>query len=201
MSFRKPFLDLTWHGKAKRLRESMEISASSSTFVEGNNCTSLNAEVSNTATELPADSCLTHQHKDSLHEVFNDLSDDDNYGSDDDETLLSHFGTASTESRGTLSDSLRDWALRFHITNIALSALLVILRTHLCFATLPLDSRTLLNTPSVVTTEAVPPGLYSHIGISTGLQRILTKLKETVYTIELLIGTDELPLLKAALVS
>lgn len=78
-----------------------------------------------------------------------DLSDDDLYADHPDED-----GTEVLDSSNSDVDSiqntpfaikLRDWALRFHITLIALSALLLLLR--LFDNTLPLDARTLLSTP------------------------------------------------------
>lgn len=63
-----------------------------------------------------------------------------------------------------IRESLRTWSVQFNITNVALSALLCILRTHKCFD-LPLDARTLLKTPSNVEFKYVAPGHYYHFGL------------------------------------
>lgn len=66
-------------------------------------------------------------------------------------------------SKEEMYDNIRNWSVNYNITNLALSALLCILRTNKCFETLPNDARTFLHTPFQVNTKPVALGLYSHI--------------------------------------
>ncbi|GBN87867.1 hypothetical protein AVEN_264493-1 [Araneus ventricosus] len=90
-----------------------------------------------------------------------------------------------------LRDDLKNWAVRFHISHVAISALLCILRMHKCF-NLPCDPRTLLQTPLTVPVESVSSGLYSHIGLEYKLIKLWSKVTEVVDSNYLMI--DGLPL-------
>ena len=101
----------------------------------------------------------------------------------------------------TLSDQLRQWAARFYITQIAVSALLCILRAYECFSSLPKDARTFFRTPSSVKDkfQEVKPGQYYHFSLKEGIIRMLENvLVQGLEGIELLIGIDGIPLFRSS---
>lgn len=103
-----------------------------------------------------------------------------------------YYETESLRSR------LKNWTLNYHISHSSLSALLLILQTHACFASLPLDARSLLSTPREVISKPVPPGHYCHLGLETSLKKIWKFVREKFDSIELLINIDGLPLFKSS---
>uniref|UniRef100_A0A6M2DPH5 Putative enspm-4 hm n=1 Tax=Xenopsylla cheopis TaxID=163159 RepID=A0A6M2DPH5_XENCH len=96
-----------------------------------------------------------------------------------------------------LIQSLRNWAITYRISLIAITALLSILKNHPCFK-LPGDARTLLKTPINIMTRIVDPGSYSHIGSKLNLQRILETVSESVTEVLLLFNIDGLPLFSSS---
>lgn len=94
------------------------------------------------------------------------------------------------------------WAIDCNIPLIALNKLLILLKKHKCFETLPKDSRTIMckNTiisPSEILTTVVP-GIYHHFGILKGIEQNFTKCSvEDGYKIEIVVGIDGLPLFKS----
>jgi hypothetical protein len=98
-----------------------------------------------------------------------------------------------------LGDALRNWAVRFNITLVALSALLLILRV--CHSSLPKDARTLLKTRRNVTTEQKAGGQFFHFGLLESLQLLLHKLGDKMpdgYTFFMQLNIDGLPLFKSS---
>ena len=93
-----------------------------------------------------------------------------------------------------IKDSIKSWANQFHISLVALTALLLILRVHRCFNKLPKDGRTLLGTIPKVPTREVEPGSYCHIGLKFGIERMLRFMKEKINQVALLLNVDGLPL-------
>lgn len=75
----------------------------------------------------------------------------------------------------SLKAELREWCKCFNITNIALTNLLHILRSHSDFGNLPLDSRTLLKTPrSVNVRNDVAGGSYAYFGVASGIGKVFS---------------------------
>ncbi|CAG7725559.1 unnamed protein product, partial [Allacma fusca] len=62
------------------------------------------------------------------------------------------------DSDETIRNELKQWALKFNISQISLSALLKMLKSHPCFGTLPLDARTIMGTPKFRDTMTIDPG-------------------------------------------
>lgn len=96
---------------------------------------------------------------------------------------------------------LAQWAVTFHITNISLSALLKILKTHKCFNHIPVDARTVLKTKlsNDKQIQCIPPGKYYHFGIENGLNNSFKNFPQFVDDIiKIVIGIDGLPLTKSS---
>lgn len=131
----------------------------------------------------------------SLEELFEErpLSDTDE---DDDESDEAHFNSKLTEEE-KLKTELRDWHKKYAVTNVALCALLLILRSHSCFSNLPKSDKSLLHTPRDLKYAEMGPGLYYHIGLVRTLNRVLSFIKEKVTHLRLKIGIDEVPIFKS----
>lgn len=77
------------------------------------------------------------------------------------------------------SDSLKNWAIEFNISQRAISALLkILIAVGLTF--LPADSRSLLKTPRVVQLEECAGGRLWYRGIITNLKSIFKNLTENM---------------------
>lgn len=96
--------------------------------------------------------------------------------------------------------SSAQWAVNFNITNLALSALLKLLKSHKCFLNFPVDARTILKRSNNNSKEilSVIPGKYYHFGISNGLGNISNFLNNFGDTIKINIGIDGLPFTKSS---
>ncbi|CAI6375843.1 unnamed protein product [Macrosiphum euphorbiae] len=97
---------------------------------------------------------------------------------------------------------LADWSIQNKIAHTALNSLLLILRKHKCFSTLPKDARTILHTKSVELCKMriVDPGKYYHFGIENGINRYFSTFNKTDQSskeINLVIGIDGLPISKS----
>lgn len=200
---RKSFLDLSRWGQMKRIRKTIE-TESTTVNAKGNICDAgelenngFGAGKSNTEIDETRNGCIVGSDiSASLHQEYflaeeiawydlvNEppLVDDSDY-----ENSLPTL----TENEKLLDD-LKNWAVRFRINHVAISALLCILRMHKCF-NLPCDARTLLQTPLTVSVESVSPGVYSHIGLEYNLLKLWDRVTE-VDSIQLMIGIDGLPL-------
>ncbi|XP_049799526.1 uncharacterized protein LOC126234822 [Schistocerca nitens] len=113
------------------------------------------------------------------------------YGSDSDDCFDSKFQMEELKSE------LANWSVQFSITNVALTALLCILRSHDCFKSLPSDARTILKTPRCIQVKNVSPGQYCHIGISNQLKKMFASAQHIFSSLQhsdLMIGIDGLPL-------
>ena len=132
---------------------------------------------------------------------------------DDDFDIWSKYGSSDSDGSTDLDQSdlehsdellqsnLVKWVGDFNISHAALGKLLRILHPH--HPILPMDSRTLLNTPRSSTMPVcnVAGGVYHYIGIKTCLQRlhqcgVLTVTNNICISIQ--INTDGLPLFKSS---
>ncbi|CAM4722162.1 unnamed protein product [Leuciscus chuanchicus] len=107
----------------------------------------------------------------------------------------------SDESEQTCNfgDSLRNWALTFGVSLVALTALLSLLRLY--HPDLPKDARTLLKTTTTYSIERKCEGLYYYIGILSSFKQKLQQAFESFAdgcTLKLQINIDGLPLFKSS---
>ncbi|XP_039313132.1 uncharacterized protein LOC120359508 [Solenopsis invicta] len=96
---------------------------------------------------------------------------------------------------------LRNWKLRNNICHTAVTELLHHFKLHSCFQTLPIQSKTLMNTPrNKVNIISMVPGRYIHIGLQKGItETILNTNKELFLSgIEISIFIDGIPLFKSS---
>ncbi|CAI6377781.1 unnamed protein product, partial [Macrosiphum euphorbiae] len=106
------------------------------------------------------------------------------------------------EDNKPLNIKLKNWALECNDPHSTLNKLLYILNKEddpSLFQTLPLDSRTLLNSGCSKTTNIINihPGTYYHFGLSEGITRHLLKFKHND-EVKVIIGVDGLPLSKSS---
>lgn len=129
--------------------------------------------------------------------IFNSSSE---CSTDDCEGLSEEF-TDNTSTLGEIfKNKIRQWALKFHITLIALSALLFILQPIVNFP-LPLDARTLLGTLRHVNISHISDGNYYHFGLKRAVKNILKrnkKMGKTKDEVKLCFNIDGLPIFKSA---
>ncbi|XP_043467520.1 uncharacterized protein LOC122501822 [Leptopilina heterotoma] len=95
---------------------------------------------------------------------------------------------------------LRDWALMYKITLVALTALLLILRNYTQHSYLPMDARTLLKTERNTETSQFGGGEYLHFGLERAVRSILREYKRkgiTLNHVRLGINVDGLPIFKS----
>lgn len=95
---------------------------------------------------------------------------------------------------------IASWAVNEHISHTSLKGLLSILKTHPCHSDLPIDPRTLLNTPRGTEIRNINFGQYWHYGLKRGLTNFLSMKGQLIQNnkIELMIGVDGLPISKSS---
>lgn len=98
----------------------------------------------------------------------------------------------------SLCSELAQWAIINKTPHTSLNGLLVILKKHTCFSSLPSDARTVLKTKPVKSESIkdVSPGKYYHFGIENGILRHSFN-NISVPEIKLVIGIDGLPIAKS----
>lgn len=112
--------------------------------------------------------------------------------------VLQDYDCSST---GNISfqDRLADWSVRYQIPHNALDDLLKLLRCFSSLIDLPTDSRTLLNSPRLLTFKDITPGKYFHFGLKGAVSILLKKLKITnLTTVELCVNIDGIPLTRSS---
>lgn len=116
--------------------------------------------------------------------------------SDSNDDISEHFHDEETQE--DVKELLCDWALRFHISHIAINALLRILSNGY-ISNLPLDARTLLKTPRTCDVRVLDDGQYVHYGLRAGIEKKLkTGLKnEDINYLTVNTNVDGLPLYKS----
>ncbi|XP_051156216.1 uncharacterized protein LOC127278519 [Leptopilina boulardi] len=96
----------------------------------------------------------------------------------------------------SLQDKIRSWALLFHISLVALTALLLIFQSVVKFP-LPSDARTLLGTLRNVKISQMSNGKYHHFGVERAVRAILQEFRrkgKTLDQIKLVFNIDGLPI-------
>lgn len=104
-------------------------------------------------------------------------SDDRNFSIDDSlenvyENSENLPNTENTTNERLLKEAIRDWALKFHITLVALSALLLLLEV-IFNVNLPVDGRTLLGTLKICKVTEIKGRTYHHFGLQRAIKNIL----------------------------
>lgn len=107
-------------------------------------------------------------------------------------------GTGDTNNESDLRSSITDWALRFGVSLVALSALLTILRIH--FPSLPKDGRSLLKTKTEYTVEMIAGGSFHYIGIRNAFKNTFKKFSvfPDGHIFNMQLNFDGLPLFKSS---
>lgn len=127
----------------------------------------------------------------------------DNFDTNEDDSEIDDFDEEADEAIVELSNQeiknfLAIWALRNKIPHVALNELLVFLKNN-TFEFLPIDSRTLLQTPRFKSIEKLEPGEYVHIGLKYGLDNLLQKYSGDIPNeICLNFNIDGIPLSKSS---
>lgn len=113
-------------------------------------------------------------------------------------TSLSNESLSSDEDGiGNFPSELANWACKNEIKRTALNQLLQLLRNN-GHSDLPIDSRTLLQTPQTVNTIARCGGDYVYLGIEKGIRQKLTESKLVLNKISLIVNVDGIPLFKSS---
>lgn len=224
LPFRKSFLSLSRQGKAKRLKKNLpEARGKDVHNTHEEHCYSHEPSTSTLTnaslllvnedsadlllyndTAFPAPESYQHDSNIQQQDRFFDLLEENpNSGDDDDDNCdaenISFEDCEDDMSKETFHQQLQNWAVKYQISHVALSALLLILQHHVCFKSmLPVDARTFLKTSLSVMVRDVHPGQYSHIGIAKHLRLLWTRVKEVINCIELLVGIDGIPLFKSS---
>ncbi|XP_051176672.1 uncharacterized protein LOC127291531 [Leptopilina boulardi] len=127
-----------------------------------------------------------------LRQTDSDLEEDDSEFAE-----FSHADETYVKS-STFAMNLREWALKFHITLIALTALLLLLRVF--DTSLPLDARTLLGTLRKTETIEMCGGQYYHFGLKRAVENILNERRRKGLqdqNIKLMFNVDGVPISKS----
>lgn len=100
----------------------------------------------------------------------------------------------------TLSESLASWAVHYKIPHIALNNLLHILKP--IHGELPLDGRTLLETPRNYNIRPIEPGHYHHFGLENCVKSLISQCYRNnnldTDCLEILVNIDGLPITKSS---
>lgn len=115
-------------------------------------------------------------------------------------SMDNHMSTSlPLENTHSFKDELSFWAVQCNVPLTTVDKLLKLMKQHTNINTtnLPLDSRTLLNTPlsKTINIRNIDPGKYSHFGLTPGILRYaLLNLSE----LQIAVGIDGLPLAKSS---
>ncbi len=98
-----------------------------------------------------------------------------------------------------LVSDLRVWTIENNVSHSQLSALLKVLRKQKGFQSLPVDSRTVMQTPRLSTAQICSPGKYVHFGFSNILTRLQQSLPDlNVTDLVWQLNIDGIPLTKSS---
>lgn len=131
-----------------------------------------------------------------------EASSHDESDNDNDVIFLKSDNDRSAESCANLKDKLRFWAISFQVKQNAVNALLSILKENNPQADLPVDARTLLQTPRKC--QLVPGGMesdngkYWHYGLLKVLHDALSNRVNVPEHLQLNINIDGLPMFKSS---
>lgn len=145
--------------------------------------------------------------------IISSLHDSVEYSSNSENNSYSFTSFSENESfneeQTPFPQKLRGWALSHNITHVALKELLSLLSSSLKL-TVPLDPRTLLETPRVVETDFISGGEFVYFGIEKNLKRSISNIahlvqpKSTIFSkfyhdfgenlVTISVGVDGIPL-------
>ncbi|XP_031350255.1 uncharacterized protein LOC116178316 isoform X1 [Photinus pyralis] len=129
-------------------------------------------------------------------------SSSDNDNIDEHSTTFLQCTSSSDCSKSEISNDdtifrqLTEWALKHKISHLALTDLLHVLSMH--HPELPLDSRTLLATPTSTSICQLETGQYCYFGITRSLSKLVSFIKPFDDKIELSFNVDGIPLFKSS---
>lgn len=136
-----------------------------------------------------------------LYSIYSTDVESDNVNAENVDFNSSESSSISSEDAniGLTREVLRNWAITNKITHTAVSGLLRLLRAA-GHVNLPLDARTLLETPKFVKTHIVPPGEYWHAGLEKSLKEVVILHSNEIKsnTLHLQISIDGLPISKSS---
>lgn len=123
-------------------------------------------------------------------------SESESYNSDHLPSESDANSDSDFETSIDIRPSLQSWAVCHNIT----SDLLKLLQQHQCFSDLPVDSRSLLQTPRKTILFSVKPGQYCSFDWIKSIQEIILNSSEVIEnnTILLQINIDGIPLYKGS---
>lgn len=128
-----------------------------------------------------------------------DVDDDDDADADDEDVDDEIDLFDADQSATSLSEGLRNWAVTYGITLVALSSLLTLLKNYHPF--LPQDGRTLMKTTRNLTIESRGSGSFYHFGLLTNVTNYLNKfckILPDLSTLNIQLNIDGLPLFKSS---
>lgn len=125
--------------------------------------------------------------------VIENIESDDEFLSDWEDILDENFD----EKPEDISEFLKGWALQYKIKHNALSNILRYLKTN-HFPELPIDARTLMQTPKNRNDIEISPGRYVHIGIKENLDNFISNIGEELDEISLDFNIDGVPISRSS---
>jgi len=212
----KKSFPLSYRSKKRRINEELEAhykSLQDNSFFIDNSIDNINNSPSNLVhttennivetnnvpnnNDFVSDNSLTNNINKSLKHSLNTENVDDLLNIN---TLIDDDFIFNTEK--SFCFELADWSIQNKIPHTALNSLLLILRKHKCFSSLPKDARTILHTKPVELSKMriVDPGKYYHFGIENGINRYFSTfnvIDHSSQEINLVIGIDGLPISKS----
>lgn len=91
--------------------------------------------------------------------------------------ILEDSDSLIENSKMSISDQLKEWAIRNKITHVALSEVLLIFKLIPDLKNLPKDPRTFLQTPRQTILRDIKPGKYYHFDLENSLVRMFEKIE------------------------
>lgn len=129
------------------------------------------------------------------------FSDDDSLGESD--QYFQYCTNPNNDPATSFKNKLQQWALKFYISHMAITALLLLLNTVLPFS-LPLDSRTLMGNLRQVEVREMGGGEHPHFEVERAVRGIISEFKregKNIKEIKLIFNIDDFPLYKSTVKS
>lgn len=148
--------------------------------------------------EIATNSAFTPENQKSLIQPQLNLGKSSEYESSDSDSSQENPSEFDVDK---YKFELISWAIMYRVNNVQLKALLEIWNTHVPLPSLPVDPRTLLNTPRFINIFSDPEHeneKYWYYGIEISLNNCLKNIKEVPSTISLNFNVDGLPISNAS---
>lgn len=91
---------------------------------------------------------------------------------------------------------LQNWAIKNHISHVALTELITRIKSK--YPELLTNARTLLRTPRKINVQSIPPGYYYHFGLRSCIEELVSRYSENLQSIQINVNVDGLPLFKSS---